>query len=182
MATVLWTPAIAPAVGLLIDEPCAEAVTETVLRKTSSALVAEDHREGWTQLIGGLVAVSNTEEKRDYPIAIVIPIDADWSIRIEAAHRMRDALMGRQPRRWFTRQRCHRIANALRTDDARQASATFRDIAIEYFGPERVAAEPWKTSALKAQTARLARYGERLTSTGYRQLLRGRSASRTPFH
>lgn len=130
-------------------------------------------------MVDGIVVVSSEQEKQDHPIAVVIPIDADWSIRIEAARRLRDALVGKRPRRWFTHQRCRRIASALRTTDARQADATFRDIAIEYFGRDRVASDPWKTSALKAQTARLARYGRRLTSTGYRQLLRGRSASHT---
>jgi len=75
----------------------------------------------------------------------------------------------------FTDQRRDRIGRALRTDDAKQNSATLRDIAISYFGARRVASEPWKTSALKAQVARHVRYGQKLVKDGYRNLLRGRA-------
>lgn len=130
--------------------------------------------QGWRVLNGGLVAISTVSEGRDHTLAIVIPIDAEWKIRIQAAQHVRGALIGKRPKPWFTRQRQTRVAQALRAHDAQRSGATLRDIATVYFGRSRVTAEHWKTSALKAQTARLVSYGRRLTSSGYRQLLRGR--------
>lgn len=175
---MLWTPAAAPAVATIVTEPPTEARSDSVLARSASPLSESSSREGWQVLVGGLVAVSTVAEDADHAIAIVIPIDADWQVRLKTAQRLRDVLIGKRPKRRLTKQRRARIAQALRTDDARQTGAALRDIATVYFGQDRINAEPWKTSALKAQTARLARYGEHLTSTGFRQILRGETASR----
>lgn len=119
--------------------------------------------------------MSTAPEIEDHPVAVLIPLDADWGVRLKAAERLRHAMQGQRPRQWFTKQRRIRISRALRTDDARHSGAALRDIATVYFGRERIAAEPWKTSSLKAHTARLAYYGERLASGGYRQILRGKT-------
>ena len=63
-----------------------------------------------------------------------------------------------------------------RTVDGRQSGATYRAVATAFYGAKRVAAEPWKTSSLKAQIARLAAYGRMMIDHGYRQLLRGRNS------
>jgi hypothetical protein len=126
------------------------------------------------------VIVSDDPLISDKSIGVVLPFDSDWSIRIDTAQRLRAVWCGRKPRSWFTDQRRLRIGHALRTEDAKQSGARLRDIAITYFGAGRVAAEPWKTSALKAHVARLASYGQVLTGDGYRQLLRGRTASEPP--
>lgn len=132
----------------------------------------------WSYIRTGLIVVSDATLTADHPRAVVIPLTPDWSIRIATAERLRCVWRGRTPHALFTLQRRKRIAQALRTDDARQASARLRDIAVAYFGARRVATEPWKTSALKAQIARLAAYGRTLVNDGYRQLLRGKSAAR----
>ncbi|MEM7667376.1 MAG: DUF2285 domain-containing protein [Pseudomonadota bacterium] len=175
---MLWTPAAAPAVATVITEPPAEARTDSAVLRSASTLPDSSSRDGWQVLVGGIVAVSTASEDTDHAIAIVIPVDDDWHVRLKAAQRLRDILIGKQPKRQLTKQRRTRIAQALRTDDARRSGAVLRDIATVYFGQDRVASEPWKTSALKAQAARLARYGEHLTSTGYRHILRGETASR----
>ncbi|MEM9369518.1 MAG: DUF2285 domain-containing protein [Pseudomonadota bacterium] len=177
-ATVLWMPAAAPAVATVMTEPPAEARTDSVVLKSASALSHKESHDGWQALVGDIVAFSTASEGRDHAIAVVIPIDDDWHVRLKAAQRLRDVLIGRRPKQRLTRQRRTRIAQALRTDDARRSGAALRDIATVYYGQDRLDAEPWKTSALKAQTARLARYGEHLTSSGYRQILRGQSVSR----
>ncbi|WP_308342243.1 DUF2285 domain-containing protein [Roseobacter insulae] len=115
----------------------------------------------------------------EQPLGILLPLDPDWSIRIDTAQRLRTVWHGRKTPFLFTDQRRRRIGHALRTTDAKQSGARLRDIAIAYFGAGRIGAEPWKTSALKAQVARLARYGEVLVSDGYRQLLRGKTAARS---
>ena len=132
----------------------------------------------WSYIRTGLIVVSDAALTADHPRAVVIPLTPDWSIRIATAERLRCVWRGQTPHALFTLQRRKRIAQALRADDARQASAHLHDIAVAYFGARRVAAEPWKTSALKAQVARLAAYGLTLVDVGYRQLLRGKSAAR----
>lgn len=129
----------------------------------------------WTYFRTGLIVVSDDALTGDRPRAVIVPLAPDWSIRIATAERLRRVWRGQTPRALFTLQRRKRIGHALRTDDARQAGARLRDIAVAYFGPSRVAAEPWKTSALKAQIARLANYGRHLTGAGFRKLLRGKT-------
>ncbi|QBY00443.1 DUF2285 domain-containing protein [Rhodophyticola sp. CCM32] len=137
------------------------------------------HRNGryWAYLKTGLVVVSNDPFFACEARGVLIPLDDDWAIRVATARRVRALTCGRNPSAWFTEQRRQRIARALRTGDALRAGAHLRDIAISYFSADRVASEPWKTSALKAQIARLARYGRMLVGDGYRQLLRGKAAS-----
>jgi hypothetical protein len=48
-------------------------------------------------------------------------------------------------------------------------------LAVTLFGEARVADEPWKTSSLKAQVARLVAHGRMMVDRGYRHLLRGKS-------
>lgn len=129
----------------------------------------------WTHIRSGLIVVSDDALTADRPYAVIVPLSPDWSIRIATAERLRCVWRGRTPRSLFTVQRRKRIGHALRTDDARKSGARLRDIAVAYFGAQRVAAEPWKTSALKAQIARLANYGRNLTGTGFKQLLRGKT-------
>lgn len=145
-------------------------------------LQARRGRKGrhWACLETGLVIVSDDPLISDKPLAVLLPFDPDWSIRVDTAQRLRAVWRGKRPRPRFTDQRRHRIGHALRTTDAKQCGARLRDIAVTYFGARRVAAEPWKTSALKAQVARLAGYGQVLTDDGYRDLLRGKTASPPP--
>lgn len=133
----------------------------------------------WACLRTGLTVVSGEPFVAERPIGILIPIDGDWAVRIETAQRIRVLACGEIPAALFTDQRRDRIGRALRTADAKQTGAPLRDIAISYFGARRVASEPWKTSALKAQVARLASYGHALTGDGYRQLLRGKTVRRS---
>ncbi|NTB87892.1 DUF2285 domain-containing protein [Agrobacterium tumefaciens] len=133
------------------------------------------HGRYWTRIRSGLIVVSDDELTAERPRSFIVPWSPDWSIRIATAERLRRVWGGQTPRALFTLQRRKRIGHALRTDDARQSGAKLRDIAITYFGARRVADEPWKTSALKAQIARLANYGRHLTETGFKQLLRGKT-------
>ncbi|WP_300057488.1 DUF2285 domain-containing protein [uncultured Roseobacter sp.] len=129
----------------------------------------------WSCIRTGLIVVSDDALTADRPRAVILPLTLDWSIRIATAERLRRVWRGQTPRALFTLQRRKRIGHALRTNDARQSGTRLRDIAVTYFGARRVAAEPWKTSALKAQVARLANYGRHLTQTGFKQLLRGKT-------
>lgn len=110
----------------------------------------------------------------DAPIGVLIPFDEDWAIRLAAAERLRATLIDGTADPPLTTQRRARIKRALRAVDARRDGASYRAIATAFFGVERVADEPWKTSSVKAQIARLAAHGRMLVDHGYRMLLRGR--------
>jgi hypothetical protein len=64
-----------------------------------------------------------------------------------------------------------RISEMLRALDGRLAKASYRDIAQQLFGHERLNREPWKTSSIRAATIRLVRGGIALMRGGYRKLL-----------
>ena len=135
----------------------------------------DDEGRHWIHVGDGVSIVTPAPELHGQSIAIVIPLDKDVSIRLETAARLYAFLANGKSPHWLSRQRRWRIARALRTDDARRSGALYRDIATAYFGARRVSEDPWKTSPLKAQIARLAAYGRRLVNRDYRQLLRGRS-------
>ena len=65
----------------------------------------------------------------------------------------------------------------MRAVNGRANGATYREIAIALFGPERVAAEPWKTSSLRDAVIGLVESAGPLINGGYRKLLRHRRRS-----
>ncbi|MCY1302836.1 hypothetical protein D9M70_525180 [compost metagenome] len=62
----------------------------------------------------------------------------------------------------------------LQAVDGRANSASYREIASVIYGRERVASEPWKTSALRDATMDLVKDGLAMIVGGYRNLLRHR--------
>lgn len=64
-----------------------------------------------------------------------------------------------------------RISEMLRALDGHLAKASYRDIAQQLFGHERLNREPWKTSSIRAMTIRLVKGGLALMRGGYRKLL-----------
>ncbi|MFZ5610285.1 MAG: DUF2285 domain-containing protein [Pseudomonadota bacterium] len=123
----------------------------------------------WVRLHDGVELVGDLTGER--PVGILIPFDSDWGVRLAAADRLYRQIAGREVDASITRQRRERLKRALRTIDGRQSGASYRAVATTFFGADRVAAEPWKTSSLKAQVARLASYGRMMIDRGYRQLL-----------
>ncbi|WP_306120633.1 MULTISPECIES: DUF2285 domain-containing protein [unclassified Roseitalea] len=128
----------------------------------------------WRRLSGGAVLVGASDGPADAMIGVLIPFDDDWSIRVAAAERLRSTLIDRTADPPLTEQRRERLKRALRCVDGRAEGASYRAVATAFFGARRVANEPWKTSSLKAQVARLAAHGRMLIDHGYRQLLRGK--------
>ncbi len=142
-----------------------------------SAILSEavtDSRTGvdglsWVRLHIGDTLVGDTIG--DQPIGILLPLDKHWPVRLAAANRLYHQLIDHHADPSLTPQRRERLKRALRTVDGRQSGATYRAIATAFFGADRVAAEPWKTSSIKAQVARLAAYGRMMIDYGYKQLL-----------
>lgn len=131
-------------------------------------LVNDGHGRLPVVLIGGANAAT--------PAAVVIPLDADFAARADAALRLWRAATGRprsHPVDRLTRQRRQRFGLALRALDGRLAGETYRVIAAALFGGARVPAGPgWKTHDMRDRTIRLARTGLELMQGGYLDLLR----------
>ncbi len=110
------------------------------------------------------------------PAAVVIPLDADFAARADAALRLWRAATGRahgRPPERLTRQRRQRLGLTLRALDGRLADESYRVIAQSLFGRTRIPAGPgWKTHELRDRTIRLARAGIELMRGGYLDLLR----------
>ena len=110
------------------------------------------------------------------PLAAIVPLDVDGFDRIEATDRLLRALLGRtvpgDGRLTAQQKRRHRFM--LQATDGRLDGATYREIAGVIFGIDRVASEPWKTSALRDATTALVKDGLAMIAGGYRTLLRHR--------
>jgi hypothetical protein len=110
------------------------------------------------------------------PAAVVMPLDADFAARVDAALRLWRLATGRPKRptpNRMTLQRRKRLGLTLRALDGHLAGETYRVIAQVLFGSARVpAGAGWKTHDLRDRTIRLVRTGVRLMHGGYLDLLR----------
>jgi hypothetical protein len=147
------------------------ALTPAFARRTGDGeywLVNDGHSRLPAVLIGGANA--------DVPAAAVIPLDADFTARVDAAQRLWRLMIGRprgSPPDRLTRQRRHRLILTLRALDARLAGASYRVIATGLFSDAPVpAGRGWKTHDLRDRTIRLVRSGMELMRGGYLNLLR----------
>ncbi len=113
------------------------------------------------------------------PLAALVPLDKDGFDRTEAIDRLLRALLGRAvpDDRRLTPQQKRRHRFMLQATDGRMSGATYRDIAGVIFGVDRVADEPWKTSALRDATTAMVKDGLAMIAGGYRTLLRHRRRS-----
>jgi hypothetical protein len=115
---------------------------------------------------GRLPAVLISGANPDLPAAAIIPLDADFAARADAALRLWRLVAGRRrsrPPDRPTRQRRHRLALMLRALDARLAGESYRIIAAGLFGEAHIPAGPgWKTHDLRDRTIRLVRSGTEL--------------------
>ncbi|WP_352545815.1 DUF2285 domain-containing protein [Mesorhizobium sp. M0006] len=121
-----------------------------------------------------LLLLPGSDESR--PLAALIPLDSQTLGRVEAlvrfwrSHRKRpvpsDTRMTMQQRR--------RLRLMMQASDGRTNGASYREIANAFYGVERVAANPWKTSSLRATVIGLVKGGAAMIGGGYLQLLRYR--------
>lgn len=114
--------------------------------------------------------------KPDEPIGAFVSLDAQGLDRIQAFTRLWRSLHGfsvPQDTRMTAQQR-RRLKNMLRAVDGHMNDADYRQIAEVIFGVERVAADPWKTSALRDAVLDLVKDGYAMIDGGYLKLLRHR--------
>lgn len=115
----------------------------------------------------------------DQPLAVLLPLDDSFHIRVEAALRFQRHLFGRTagpPPRALTltpRYRL-RLVRMVRALDGRSSGATYREIAAALYETHQQSATEWKTSSIRAQTIRLVKDAETMMRGGYLRLLAGR--------
>ncbi|WP_244481980.1 DUF2285 domain-containing protein [Bradyrhizobium pachyrhizi] len=108
-------------------------------------------------------------------VALDLPLDRNFDIRLRAAHRLWLALeqrpVGPPPLAQSIASR-HRHSFALRGVDGWLEGNSYREIAQGLFGMNRIPGRGWKTHDLRSRTIRLVQMGLRLMRGGYRDLLR----------
>lgn len=114
-------------------------------------------------------------------IGVLIPLDSDFSVRLDAVRRLHRLLSGLPtgplPRGWrLTPMQRRRYLLMLRALDGHLEGTSYREIAHVLLDAEaaRWPASVWKSSAARSQIIRLIREGTGLMNGGYRKLLRGR--------
>ena len=110
------------------------------------------------------------------PCTALLPIDEDCLSRIETLTRFWRALHGRTvpTDTRLTSQQRRRIRLMMQAFDGRDNNASYREIANVIYGASRVAADAWKTSALRDSTIALVKDGKAMVKGEYLQLLKHR--------
>jgi hypothetical protein len=178
--TIFWAPEVLPvvlAVGAILP-PAISLRLPADLRSAGQLSHAPD---GWH----AVVRIGDTSHRlwlkeipsAASPIAIELPLDADFHLRALAAHRLWRALGGRTPPAsldHLSPQRRQRLTLSLRAVDGRNEGNSYRAIAEVLFGRDRIPERGWKTHDIRNRTIRLVRTGLALIRGGYRALLHGR--------
>ena len=172
-APVFWRPEVAPAVVTLVAALPGLGFRSLNLAHSIAERRTDKRGFTWIRLHNGAVLMGAEPDTDAESLGVLIPLDDDWLTRVAAADRLRRRLIERTADPPLTHQQRTRLKRALRTVDGRRDGASYRTVATVFFGARRVGEEPWKTSSLKAQVARLAAHGRFLVDTGYKALLRG---------
>ena len=106
------------------------------------------------------------------PLAALVPLDASALERARSALRVWRFADGDPEAGGPARNQ--RVIAMLRALDGHLDGASYREIAEILYGPDHLAAHPWKTSPSRATVIRLVRTGLELMRGGYRRLLRPR--------
>lgn len=177
-APVVWLPHLDPAAVILAAAP--ESFTEAGNLRELIPTFERHASDGdhWLVHDGGgrVTAVLIDGVNAATPAAAVIPLDANFAVRAEAAlqlwRRVAGQAGGRPPDR-LTPQRRQRLILVLRALDGHLAGETYRVIAQVLFSEVRLpTGKAWKTHDLRDRTIRLVRTGVDLMRGGYLDLLR----------
>ncbi|MDX8527878.1 DUF2285 domain-containing protein [Mesorhizobium sp. MSK_1335] len=111
--------------------------------------------------------------------AALIPLDSETLGRIEALVRFWRGNNRRPvpPDTRMTVQQRRRLRLMMRAADGCTNGASYREIAIAFYGTGRVASNAWKTSSLRNTVIGLVKGGRAMIAGGYLQLLRHRKRS-----
>ncbi|MGX5843681.1 DUF2285 domain-containing protein [Mesorhizobium sp. ArgA1] len=106
--------------------------------------------------------------------AIILPLDDNFEIRLDAARRFWRAANGRPPGARYgalpQQTRLRHILN-LRAHDGRGAQAPYRRLAEELLSREPIAPRDWRDHHLRHKVRAILRRADSLVAGGYRDLL-----------
>jgi hypothetical protein len=108
------------------------------------------------------------------PVAVLLPLDQLFDIRVNTALSLWRALTGRTPGPdlgVLTLERRSRLILALRALDGRLERATYPEIAAVLFDTAPISKRDWISHELRDQTGRIVRLGFSMMRGGYRRLL-----------
>ncbi|MCX7586362.1 DUF2285 domain-containing protein [Phenylobacterium sp. 58.2.17] len=173
-AQVFWCPETAPT-SVVWLRPSAGS---SGLPLSSSADVIAQRRtvEGLHLRLRGGLQVYVEGGDPSAPLAAMIPIAGSFSAALKGARDLDRILSGGVISEDLTLQQQVRLRRSLIALDAVQAQATYRQIAVQIFGPEAVARYDWRTSSIRDAAIRLVRTGRAMADGGYMRLLGGASS------
>jgi len=179
---VFWNPEIDTSVVFLTNDfvsPDSSSKTIADLAQATQRLASDGVHLLLQALSPAIHMIIQPEVSPDLPLAALVPLGADGLDRIEALIRLYRQLhhLPVPTDTRLTPQQRRRLKNMLRAADGRSNHADYREIAEVIFGVARVAADPWKTSALRDATMDLVKDGFAMIDSGYRKLLRHRRRS-----
>ena len=179
---MFWAPELDPGTVILTTPPALPGMQDSAPLDLdlAKARVSEDglsliHGQGASAIPILLLG----DARPDLPLAALVPLGADGLDRIDAATRLWRALQNRRvlTDTRLTAQQRRRLRHMLQAVDGSTNGASYREIANVIFGTSRVAADHWKTSALRDSTIDLVKDGISMIAGGYRKLLRHRRRS-----
>lgn len=171
---VLWTPQALPSVVTLTKLPDGLGDPRLGLAAHShQPFLAGEEDDQIVELRGARMRV-HKQGKLGEPVAVLIPLDQLFEIRVAAALRLWRGLIGRTPgpeSGMLTPDRRNRLILALRALDGRLQRATYPEIAAVLFNTAPISKRDWISHELRDQTGRLVRLGFSMLRGGYRRLL-----------
>jgi hypothetical protein len=175
---IVWTEQASPRVlrATQIQSSVSPSHQTVQLSRLSSAAVwkADELHILWPASTGTNNLVTDIRSGATEFNAIVLPLDAVFETRLDAARRFWRELSGRPlgpaygtlPKQTKTRH----ILN-LRAHDARRVGAAYREIAEVLLSRESIAPRDWRDHHLRHKVRAILRRADRLVAGGYRDLL-----------
>lgn len=178
---VFWRPGELASVIVLTAAPARMETPSISLTDLPGDIVRRDAEDGAHVMVRGATISHQLwlidPPKGATPMTALIPLDATAPHRADATLRFwRSIAHGRPRTPPRPIHRAGRLVSALRALDGRLDGASYRAIAEALFDPSRIAAEPWKTAALRDTVIRLTRTGFAMMNGNYRNLLGPRRA------
>ncbi|MER9136072.1 DUF2285 domain-containing protein [Mesorhizobium sp. M0830] len=176
--SIVWTEQASPRVlrATQIRSSVSPSQQTVQLSRGSSAAVwqADELHILWPASAGTNNLVTDIRSGATEFNAIVLPLDAAFETRLDAARQFWRALNGRPPAPAYgslpKQTKTRHILN-LRAHDARRAGATYREIAEVLLSRESIAPRDWRDHHLRHKVRAILRRADRLAAGGYRDLL-----------
>ncbi|GAA4482252.1 DUF2285 domain-containing protein [Gluconacetobacter asukensis] len=125
------------------------------------------------QRSGALLRLHVVAAGMDMP-SVVLPFDALFEVRVQAALRLWRAMTGRRPGpnpATLSSERTRRLILALRALDGRAEGASYRDLACILPGGIDLSDRSWISHDARDRIKRLVQLGQGMVRGGYRRLL-----------